>query len=274
MPFLGVVVVVAVWWAATAAIGPNHFLARFAPVRVAAALTDLVLSVEIWRHLAASLRRVVSGLGVSFLLGFPLGLALGFSRHLARAAGPPFQFARMVSPLAWTPLAIIVFGVGDAPVYFLIVMGCTWPIVLNTVAGVHALDPRLVMMAKALGGTRLEIARTVLWPSIREHVLTGARLAIGLAWIILVPAEMLGVDSGIGYFILDTRDRLAYGELGAALLIVGGCGFTIDSCARWALRTRKPGSRRARAEARRHAESAAERSTQAARGDLLGVREG
>jgi NitT/TauT family transport system permease protein len=83
------------------------------------------------------------------------------------------------------------------------------------------------------------VLRTVVWPGIRSHVLTGLRLAVDLAWLILAPAEMLGVDSGLGYFILNTRDRLAYGDLMAAILAVGACGFVIDSAARWALRARR-----------------------------------
>jgi hypothetical protein len=85
------------------------------------------------------------------------------------------------------------------------------------------------------------VLRTVVWPGIRPHLLTGLRLAVGLAWLILVPAEMLGVDSGLGYFILNTRDRLAYGDLMAAILVIGACGFVIDSAARWAFHERRRG---------------------------------
>lgn len=168
----------------------------------------------------------------------------------ARLSGPVFQFIRMVSPLSWTPLAIILLGVGDAPVYFLIAIGALWPIALNASAGVAALDPRWGMVSRSLGATPAEVLRTVVWPGIRPHVLTGLRLAVGLAWLILVPAEMLGVDSGLGYFTLNTRDRLAYGDLMAAILVIGACGFAIDSAARWAFRERRrpspavsPGSR-------------------------------
>jgi len=104
---------------------------------------------------------------------------------------------------------------------------------------VAALDPRWSTVARSLGASRGEVLWTVVWPGIRSHVLTGLRLAVGLAWLILVPAEMLGVDSGLGYFILNTRDRLAYGDLMAAILVVGACGFVIDSAARWAFRERR-----------------------------------
>jgi NitT/TauT family transport system permease protein len=176
---------------------------------------------------------------VGLVFGIPLGLAVGSLPVFARTSGPIFQFIRMVSPLSWTPLAIIVLGVGDAPVYFLIAVACVWPIALNTSAGVAALDPRWLTVGRSLGANRWELLRTIVWPGIRPHVLTGLRLAVGVAWVILVPAEMLGVNSGLGYFVLNTRDRLAYADLTAAILVVGACGFLIDSLARWLFRERR-----------------------------------
>jgi NitT/TauT family transport system permease protein len=239
-PLLGVVLFLALWWAATALVVPERsLLTRFSPPETARALLRLVERGTLWPHLADSFQRVVVGLLLSALLGFPLGLAMGSLPLFARLFGPIFQFVRMVSPLSWTPLAIIVFGVGNAPVYFLIAIACMWPIALNTAAGVAALDPRWLLLARSLHANRWEIAQSIVWPGIRPNVLTGLRLAVGLAWIVLVPAEMLGVDSGIGYFILDTRDRFAYGELMAAILVIGLCGFLIDSVARWAFSERR-----------------------------------
>ncbi|MBI3970931.1 MAG: ABC transporter permease [Chloroflexi bacterium] len=239
-PLAGIVVFLLLWWASIAfLVPPKSFLARFAPDLTFAALVRLLGSGELWPHVAASFRRVLVGLAISVAVGFPLGLAAGSSRLFARMSGPIFQFIRMVSPLSWTPLAIILLGVGDAPVYFLIAIGATWPIVLNTAAGVTALDPRWITVGRSLGANRWEIARTIVWPSIRPHVLTGLRLAVGLAWIILVPAEMLGVDSGLGYFILDTRDRLAYADLMAAIIVIGLAGFLIDTVARRTFQERR-----------------------------------
>lgn len=142
----------------------------------------------------------------------------------------------MISPLSWMPLAVVLFGLGSAPVVFLVAMACVWPIALNTAAGVRGLDERWVMVARSLGASRWEIARTVLWPAVRPAVLTGIWLAVGLAWVVLVPAEMLGVDSGLGYFMLDTRDRLAYGEMMTAILLTGIIGLALDAAARAVLR--------------------------------------
>ncbi|MGH2402705.1 MAG: ABC transporter permease, partial [Candidatus Limnocylindria bacterium] len=201
---LGFAGVVGLWWAAIAlVVPPDSFLARFAPHEAADSLARLLGSGQLTGHIAASLRRIAVGLAVAAAIGIPLGLALGSLSAFGRAAGPVFGFVRMISPLAWTPLAIVLFGIGDAPVFFLIAIGGMWPIVLNTAAGVGGLDRGWLLVAASLGGTRSEVVRHVVWPGIRAQLLTGLRLATGLAWIILVPAEMLGVDSGLGYFILD-----------------------------------------------------------------------
>lgn len=224
----------------------TSFLARFAPDKTFVALVNLLASGQLWPHVFTSIRRVVVGLAIAAAVGLPLGLAVGSLPLFARASGAVFQFVRMVSPLSWTPLAIILLGVGDRPVYFLIAIGCVWPIVLNTSAGVAALDRRWVTVGRSLGANRWEVLRTIVWPGIRPNVLTGMRLAVGLAWIILVPAEMLGVSSGLGYFVLNTRDRLAYADLMAAILVIGVCGFLIDMLARAAFADRRRTRRRPR----------------------------
>jgi NitT/TauT family transport system permease protein len=255
LPLLGIAAAVVLWWLVVAVFVPHgSFLSRFAPEPTVRTLVRLVEHGDLWPHLLASFRRIFIGLAISVLVGFPLGLAVGSIRIFARASSVVFQFIRMVSPLSWTPLAIILFGVGDKPVYFLIAIGGVWPIVLNTAAGVAALDPRWITLARSLGASRMEILRTIVWPGIRPQVLTGVRLTVGLAWIILVPAEMLGVDSGLGYYILNTRDRLAYSELMASILVIGLCGFLLDLGARLILSERRPGAGQ---RARRAAESPA-----------------
>ena len=241
---MGLAGFVGLWWASIALlVTPDSFLARFAPAEAFGSLAQLVGSGQLTGHIAASLRRIVGGLALAVAIGVPLGLAIGSIHALGVATGPIFGFVRMISPLAWTPLAIILFGVGDAPVYFLIAIGAIWPIVLNTAAGVAGLEPGWLRVAHSLGGTRPEIMRHVVWPGVRGQVLTGLRLSTGLAWIILVPAEMLGVDSGLGYFILDARDRFAYDELVAAIIVIGAVGFAIDLLARrlFAVRRRSAG---------------------------------
>jgi NitT/TauT family transport system permease protein len=122
----------------------------------------------------------------------------------------------------------VLFGIGTPPVVFLIAIAAVWPITMSTAAGVKALDPNWSLLAKSLGATKGETLRSIVVPGIRAHVLTGIRLALGVAWIVLVPAEMLGVDSGLGYQILNARDQLAYDLLAGIMLLIGLIGFAMD----------------------------------------------
>jgi len=239
-PILGAVALVAAWWAwIEFFVDPGSFLAGFAPDLGAEALWQLVSDGTLNRHIIASLKRIFVGLAIATAIGVPFGLALGGYTPFARAVGPVASFVRMVSPLSWTPLAIIWFGVGDQPVYFLIAIGAVWPIALSTSAGVSSLDQQWMMLGRSLRANRLELLRTIVWPGIRADVLTGIRLALTTAWIILVPAEMLGVDSGLGYFILDSRDRFAYSDLVAAIVVIGALGFVLDRVAHYVLTPRR-----------------------------------
>jgi len=208
--------------------------AAFAPLQAAQALLQLLQAGDIWRDVGLSLRRVGIGLSVAALLGVPLGVLVGSSRRFAAAAMPLFQLLRMVSPLSWMPLAVMTLGVGDAPVYFLLAFAALWPILLNTAAGVARLDPNWMLLARSLSASRREAVLHIVLPGITADVLTGLRLAIGIVWIVLVPAEMLGVSAGLGYFILDARDRLAYSELMAVIVLIGVLGFMLDYLARMA----------------------------------------
>ncbi len=234
LPLLGLAVVLALWWIGAELLALRTPIATaFAPWAAAQALARLLPGEELWWHVGLSLQRVGVGLGLATLVGVPLGVLAGLSRGFAHATTPVFQFLRMVSPLSWMPVAVMVLGVGDAPVYFLLAFAAVWPVMLNTAAGVAQLDPNWLQLARSLSATRRETIWRVVLPGITAQILTGVRLAIGIIWIVLVPAEMLGVSAGLGYFILDTRDRLAYDELMAAIVLVGALGFALDWLARW-----------------------------------------
>jgi NitT/TauT family transport system permease protein len=235
LPWVGVAIFVAAWWLATDVLHPNGFAARFALSRSLTSLESLLLSGEIFPHLAASMGRIFVGLALSIVLGLPLGVALGAFPRFGMASAPLLHFFRMVSPLSWTPLAIMLFGIGAAPVCFLVAAAGMWPIVVATSAAVSSMDRRLTLVGRSLGGSPFEVARTIVWPHVRPQVATGIRLSIGLGWVVLVPAEMLGVDSGLGYMVLSTRDRLDYPGLVATIVIIGVVGVSIDKLARWCL---------------------------------------
>ncbi len=221
------------WWAGIHLFGNADGLSgRFSPQATFASLWELLGRAELYEHALISLKRIFVGLSLALLIGVPLGLLIGSSRNLEAATTPAFQLLRMISPLSWMPVVVMLMGVGDQPIYFLLTFAAVWPILLNTVAGVRQLDPRWLQLSRSLSATRWETLSKVIVPGIVGHVLTGARLSIGILWIVLVPCEMLGVSAGLGYFILDTRDRLAYSELMAMVVVIGLLGFALDASAR------------------------------------------
>jgi NitT/TauT family transport system permease protein len=221
------------WWLGIHLFGdPKGLSARFSPQATLASLWTLLGSAELYGHVWVSLKRILVGLLLALLIGVPLGLLIGSSRNLEAATTPAFQFLRMISPLSWMPVVVMLMGVGDQPIYFLLTFAAVWPILLNTVAGVKQLDPRWLQLSRSLSASRRETLIKVIVPGVLGHVLTGVRLSIGILWIVLVPCEMLGVSAGLGYFILDTRDRLAYSELMAMVLLIGVLGFMLDAIAR------------------------------------------
>ncbi|MDY7065715.1 NitT/TauT family transport system permease protein [Pseudomonas extremaustralis] len=229
----GLLALLMLWWLGIRLFGSTDGLAaRFSPQATLTSLLELLGRAELYEHVLVSLKRILVGLLLALLIGVPLGLMIGSYRHLEAATTPAFQFLRMISPLSWMPVVVMLMGVGDQPIYFLLTFAAIWPILLNTVAGVRQLDPRWLQLSRSLSATRWETLCKVILPGVLGHVLTGVRLSIGILWIVLVPCEMLGVSAGLGYFILDTRDRLAYSELMAMVLLIGVLGFMLDALAR------------------------------------------
>ncbi|WP_346779506.1 ABC transporter permease [Burkholderia sp. Ac-20345] len=220
--------------ALTLATDSDSLAVQFSPARAFAALPILVAEDHLLMHITTSLRRIASGLAIAVLLGVPLGFVLGRIKAIDATLSPVLQFLRMVSPLSWMPIAVMSLGVGERPVIFLLAFAGLWPVLMSTAHGVAQIDRRWVQLGESLAATPAEMLLHVYLPGIASHVLTGVRLAIGILWIVLVPAEMLGVSSGLGYLVLDTRDRLAYSELTAIILVIGTLGFMLDQTARLA----------------------------------------
>ncbi|OBK95166.1 ABC transporter permease [Mycobacterium asiaticum] len=235
-PAVAIAAAIAAWWLATAVLAPSQSLLReTTPVKVAKALVDLYNRGVLLPDAGVSLWRLLVGLLVGAVIGIPAGLLIGLNDTADRATRPVVQFLRMISPLSWAPISVALFGIGNQPVIFLIAAASVWPILINTAAGVHAIDPGYLQVAKSFGATRIERLTVVVLPAIRGHLQTGLRVALGIAWVVLVPAEMLGVRSGLGYQILNARDQLAYGQVVAVIVVIGVIGYVLDLAARRAL---------------------------------------
>lgn len=230
---LGVAAALLLWHVfSSEAFLPSEISRGFTPASTAQALGGFLAGDEFLRHTLPSLKRAAIGLALAFIVGVPLGIVVGQFKVADRLTCIPFQFIRMTSPLAWMPVAIMLFGIGDRPIYFLIAIAALWPIMLNTAHGVLHADPTWINVVRSLGGSRWEVLKQAILPATVPHTITGFRIALGLCWVILVPAEMLGVSSGLGYYILDTRDRFDYGELLAVVLVIGFLGYMLDLAAR------------------------------------------
>lgn len=241
-PAGAVVVAVGLWWLTTTVLSAPHSLLRqAAPQRVAPAVVDLFSRGVLLPDIGISLWRLLIGLAVAVVIGIPAGLLLGLSTTAERAAAPLVQFVRMISPLSWAPIAVAVFGIGNEPVIFLIAVAAVWPVLINTVAGVRAVDPGYLDVAGSFHATRWELVTAVVLPAIRGQLQTGVRVALGIAWVVLVPAEMLGVRSGLGYQVLNARDQLAYDQVVAVIVVIGALGFLLGVIARRLISPERPG---------------------------------
>ncbi|STD13859.1 Bicarbonate transport system permease protein CmpB [Dermatophilus congolensis] len=238
LPFLGLTSTVAIWWFVTVVLLPDvPLISDLTPAATLNGFIGLIRSGTLIPDASASMFRLVGGLFIAVGLGVGLGIIIGVNAAIDAATRPILLFLRMVSPLSWAPLAIGVFGIGNSPVIALVATTALWPIVLATSEGIGHIDSRLLVVARAFGATRVQVGYRVVWPSIRPRVLGGIRSAIGVAWVVLVPAEMFGVTSGLGYQILNSKDQLAYDRLGALLVVIGTLGYCVDVLARWLLRT-------------------------------------
>lgn len=231
-PAIGITALLAVWWAGgyIVANDPDMWaFANFAPAPTFHALYDLVASGSIWPTIQSSLYRVLVGLFWGVIIGVPVGVLIGYIGTAMKIANVPFQFLRMISPLAWMPIAVLAFASWDAAIIFLIVMATVWPIMFSTAHGVRRIDPNWFKVAKNLGASGPQMLRRIILPAIMTDVMAGIRLAVGVAWVVLVPAEYLGVTSGLGYAINDARDTLAYDTLAAIVIVIGVIGYGLDT---------------------------------------------
>jgi len=230
-PVIGLSIMLSLWWLGGWAIASNpdtESFADFAPLPAFLRLMDLFTNGYVWEASAPSLVRIGLGLFWAALIGIPLGVAIGLYAAIREITHVPFQFLRMISPLAWMPIAVLAFESWDGAIVFLIVMAAIWPILFSTAQGVRRIDPLWFKVAKNLGGDGLQMLRHIILPAIGQDIFAGVRLAVGVAWIVLVPAEYLGVTSGLGYAINDARDTLEYDTLAAMVVVIGVIGFFLD----------------------------------------------
>lgn len=198
------------------------------PSMVASGAIELLLNGKLLGDSVASLFRVTVGFDLAVITGVPLGIILGRTDKLSKFISPLIQFLRPISPLAWIPLAMLWFGIGEKPAVFLIFLSCFFPLVTATVIAVHSIKPIYFQVAANFGFTRREVLLKVIFPAILPDIVTALRMTIGIAWLVVVAAEMIAVQSGLGYLILDSRNALRMDYVMVGMITIGIIGLMLD----------------------------------------------
>lgn len=188
------------------------------------------LSGELPHDAWSSLYRVIVGFLVGSVLALPLGLWMGASERVNELMNPLVQFLRPIPPIAYIPLAMLWFGLGNPPAFFLISIGAFFPVLINTIAGVRNVDSIYIRAAKNLGAGQMTMFRRVVLPAATPYILTGMRVGMGTAFICVIVAEMIAVNSGVGYRILEAREYMWSDKVIAGMITIGFLGLMIDLC--------------------------------------------
>ena len=227
LPLLGpVALLFAIWHVAVVASGSLIFPT---PWQVAVGLVDLARQGLLLKHVVASLFRVTCGYLLAAALAIPVGMLMGWFATAHAFLNPLVQGLRPISPIAWIPLAILWFGVGDLSPIFLIFLSSFFPMVVGTAAGVMTIDRKFVRAARNFEYTGFRLFRSVVLPAALPQIVTGMRIGLGVAWLVVVAAEMIAVDSGLGYLIIDSRNAgKRYDLVIAGMLLIGLIGLGLD----------------------------------------------
>lgn len=183
---------------------------------------------EIIGHSFASILRILVGFLLAALVGIPTGLAIGTFIRLNAALNSLVQMLRPISPIAWLPVATFIFSGAGTGAIFIVFLASVFPIIISVSAAVGTLDQKYRRSAVNFGIQGLEFARCVLVPATMPSILVALRVAIGIAWLVVVAAEMLGVEQGLGYLVHDARNQLRLDRVVAAMIIIGTIGLLID----------------------------------------------
>ena len=207
------------------------------PVEVGRAFVTVAregfVDATLWQHLGASLGRVFAALVGATLVAVPIGFAIGGSRIGRGIFDPIIEFLRPIPPLAYLPLVIIWFGIGEPSKVLIIAIAMLAPIVLSTAAGVKGVDPDRVNAARALGATRSQLLRHVVLPSTLPSILTGIRIALGAGWSTLVAAELVAASRGLGFMIQSAAQFLVTDVVLMGILVIAAVAFALEALLRW-----------------------------------------
>jgi nitrate/nitrite transport system permease protein len=233
LPLLGLLGVLAVWTALSQTVAPDIP----SPVRtwnesrryvLEPFFKDGEMNQGILRLAGYSLVRVGKGYLLALAIGTPIGFLLGLSQPFHQAVDPIVQFLRPISPLAWLPLGLVIFQKSEPAAVFTIALCAMWPTVINTAVGVRSINQDYLNVGRVLKLSRLKMLTTIIVPASLPYVFTGYRLSLGLAWLVIVAAEMLTGTPGVGGFLWQEYNSLVYSHIILSVVTIGAVGLGLD----------------------------------------------
>jgi NitT/TauT family transport system permease protein len=225
-----IAILIAMWWLVVVV---THSAIFPTPWQVVTGTLELARDGTLWSDIGASLMRVGVGFLLAVSIAVPLGLWMGWIKGAFSTLNPIFQILRPISPIAWIPIAILWFGVGDASPIFLIFMSSVFPMVVQTTAGVHTIERRYLRAAENFGVSRYTLFSRVIIPAVLPQIIVGMRIGLGVAWLVVVAAEMIALRSGLGYLIIDSRNAgNRYDLVIGGMVIIGLIGLSLDGAMR------------------------------------------
>ncbi|MDP3630205.1 MAG: ABC transporter permease subunit SaoP [Actinomycetota bacterium] len=223
---LSIAIVFAIWQ--FAAYSYDSVLLMPPPLDALAALWRAVRDPEILLNMGITIKRVLIGLSIAMLIGVPLGYLMGYSQRASAVIDPLINTLRQIPIMAWVPLSIVWFGLGDGPTIFIIAFVGVFAVILSTIAGVRSIPKDYYDAARSMGAGRLQILTNVILPATVPDIITGARLALGAGWGSVICAEFIATSAGFGYVMVRAQTQLETGTLMALMLMAALVGFTID----------------------------------------------
>lgn len=229
-PLALMIALIATWWIVVLRTQSVIFPT---PWQVVMGTLELIRDGTLWEHIGASLFRVATGFLLAVVVAVPLGLWMGWVRGAFTTLNPIFQMLRPISPIAWIPISILWFGVGNLSPIFLIFISSVFPMVVQTTTGVHTIERRYLRAAANFGVSRYTLFSQVVIPAAVPQIIVGMRIGLGVAWLVVVAAEMIALRSGLGYLIIDSRNAgNRYDLVIAGMVIIGLIGLLLDGLMR------------------------------------------
>jgi NitT/TauT family transport system permease protein/sulfonate transport system permease protein len=216
-------------WELLGSIGLINAVLLPSPTTLFWAAGDLLRSGTLLRHVGASIERVLVGFALAAVVGLAFGVVLGWFRTLSDFIKPLVEALRPIPPIAWTPLAILWFGIGNAPSYFLVFVGAVFPVFVSTFSAVRNIERTQINAALCLGATPTMLIKDILIPGALPVIFPGLRIALGVGWMCVVAAELIAAQSGLGYMIQQSRLLLQTQFVVTGMIVIGIIGFGMNS---------------------------------------------